>query len=492
MHPLIVVDNPKRWPLNVPGATVVGARAYLTEPAYSEVADARVFNLCRSYRYQSNGYYVSLLAMARGHKPMPSIATIQDLRTVAIVRLALDDLDEIIQRNLRPIESHGFTLSVYFGRNLAKRYDALSWYLFRLFQAPFLRTEFAHDEDGWRLHSIRLIGANDIPDAHREFATEAMVQFFAKNRAPTRLQSKALFDLAILHDPAEKTPPSDPVALKRFAEAAERQRLSVELIQRQDYGRLPEFDALFIRETTAVNHHTYRFARRAAAEGLVVIDDPDSILKCTNKVYLAELLERRSIATPKTLIVHRDNWEDVEARIGLPCVLKEPDSSFSQGVIKVEDKESFDQAVGRLLGSSELIIAQEFLPTEFDWRVTVLDDQLVFACKYFMARRHWQIIKTGSDGAIADGKVEAVAVEQVPPAVLKTALRAAKLIGNGLYGVDLKQVGKHVFVIEINDNPSIEAGYEDRLLKRELYDRIMRVFAERIRRRKSPGGSGDT
>jgi glutathione synthase/RimK-type ligase-like ATP-grasp enzyme len=58
-----------------------------------------------------------------------------------------------------------------------------------------------------------------------------------------------------------------------------------ELIEKEDYGRLAEFDALFIRETTGVNHHTYRFARRAEAEGLVVVDDPQSILKCTNKVY---------------------------------------------------------------------------------------------------------------------------------------------------------------------------------------------------------------
>ncbi len=85
--------------------------------------------------------------------------------------------------------------------------------------------------------------------------------------------------------------------------------LSTELIEKDDFGRLAEFDALFIRETTSVNHHTYRFARRAMAEGLVVVDDPDSILKCTNKVFLAELLERHKIATPRTLIVHRDNLE---------------------------------------------------------------------------------------------------------------------------------------------------------------------------------------
>ncbi len=58
-----------------------------------------------------------------------------------------------------------------------------------------------------------------------------------------------------------------------------------ELITRDDSNRLSEFDALFIRETTSVDHHTNRIARKALAEGLVVIDDPESILRCSNKVY---------------------------------------------------------------------------------------------------------------------------------------------------------------------------------------------------------------
>ena len=48
-------------------------------------------------------------------------------------------------------------------------------------------------------------------------------------------------------------------------------------------------------------------------------------------------------------------------------------------------------------------------------------------------------------------------------------MRATKLIGDGLYGVDLKQIGNQVYLIEINDNPNIDAGYEDRLMGDDLY-----------------------
>ena len=82
MPTLIVVDDPADWPLEIPGSELVPARAYLAERRYCGTRGIKVFNLCRSYRYQSLGYYVSLLAEARGHKPLPSVTTVQDLKSV--------------------------------------------------------------------------------------------------------------------------------------------------------------------------------------------------------------------------------------------------------------------------------------------------------------------------------------------------------------------------------------------------------------------------
>jgi len=64
--------------------------------------------------------------------------------------------------------------------------------------------------------------------------------------------------------------------------------------------------------------------------------------------------------------------------------------------------------------------------------------------------------------------------------VIKTALKAAALIGDGLYGVDLKMVNGEVYVIEINDNPNIDADVEDNILKDELYTKIVRSLKNRI------------
>ena len=482
---LIVVDTPRDWPLAIPDVQRVSARAYLTDPLYGAERSFRVFNLCRSYRYQSLGYYVSLLAEARGHKPLPRVGTIEDLQSQTLVRHLTGDLDAQIQPLLAPLGSDEFELDIYFGRSVDNRFDHLSLHFFNLLQAPLLRAHFERRHGQWHLRSIRAITGSDIPPGYQEFAVQAATAFFLGRRQRTRKRPVPRFDLAILHDPSDSEPPSNIRALQKFAKAAGELGMSTEFITCPDIGRLPEFDALFIRDTTYVNHYTYRFSRRAMAEGLVVIDDPDSILKCNNKVYLAELLARHNIPTPKTLLVHRSNISRIIPLLGLPCVLKQPDSSFSRGVVKVETEKELLPAASALLEKSDLIIAQQWLPTEFDWRVGILDQRVLFVAKYFFPRGHWQIIKRDNQQhKLSEGATQAIPVSEAPEEVVRFALKSANLIGNGFYGVDIKQAGNHCHVIEINDNPNVDAGNEDGILKDALYREVMSVFLRRIEARK--------
>lgn len=482
MLTLIVLENPREWDLHVGGVEVVSARRYLVDPAYSDLRAAKVFNLCSSYRYQSLGYYVSLVAAARGHKPLPAIATIQDLKYQPIVRVLAEDLAALIRRSLAPLKGNTFTLSIYFGGNMAERYAPLCRALFNQFAAPLLRASFRrHPENGWQLESLRPIAMSEIPSEHDAFVRARSEAYFSRPRRVEPKRREHRYDLAILSDPDDPNPPSDKVALARFVRAAESRGFSVEMIDQDDgYGRLGEFDALFIRETTSVNHHTFRFARRAAAEGLVVIDDPESILRCTNKVYLAELLDRHRVPTPRTEIISADNAASAALRIGFPCVVKQPDSSFSLGVVKADTEREFSRHLDRLFKVSELLIVQEFLPTAFDWRVGVLNRRALYVCRYHMAGKHWQIMDHRKPGASSSGRVEAVPVAKAPRNVVRLAVKAAGLIGDGLYGVDVKVVNGEPMVIEVNDNPSIDAGCEDAVLGRKLYERIMDAFVERL------------
>jgi glutathione synthase/RimK-type ligase-like ATP-grasp enzyme len=478
---LVVVENPAAWPLRIKGVEVVSARAYLTEPSFADERRVSVFNLCRTYRPQTLGYYVSLLALARGHRALPSVQTLQDLRMPHLLRLASDDLEQVIQRSLRHIKRPTFNLSIYFGRNMARRYDRLCEALFAQFPAPMLRARFVREtpETSWRLERLRPIAAKDIPERHHPFVEERAREYLSRPRRRSA-QQVYRYEIAILTNPEELEPPSNRRAIARFVAAARQLGMDATEIGPEDFGRIAEFDALFIRETTRVDHHTFRFARRGVVEGLVVIDDPDSIVRCTNKVFLAEAFARRGIACPTTLIVDTDDAELIEKKVGLPCVLKEPDSSFSRGVIKVGTPAELREQLARVLEESELAIAQAYTPSPFDWRIGILEGRPLWACRYHMAPGHWQVVSTEQNGDRRWGGVEAVALDRVPPRVLAQAVRAAALVGNGLYGVDVKPVGSAALVIEVNDNPTIEAGDEDGVLGDALYLEIMGCFRRRL------------
>ena len=50
--------------------------------------------------------------------------------------------------------------------------------------------------------------------------------------------------------------------------------------------------------------------------------------------------------------------------------------------------------------------------------------------------------------------------------------------------LDLKQSGDQCYLIEVNDNPNIDAGNEDGILKDALYREIMGYFRRRIDERR--------
>jgi glutathione synthase/RimK-type ligase-like ATP-grasp enzyme len=150
------------------------------------------------------------------------------------------------------------------------------------------------------------------------------------------------------------------------------------------------------------------------------------------------------------------------------------------GVIKVNSGQELIDALKTMFRNSDMVIAQEFLYSEYDWRIGVLDNMPLFACKYYMAKDHWQIYNWQASKDDGSGDSETIPVEQVPEAVMKVALKAASLMGDGLYGVDLKMVGDKVYLIEVNDNPNIDAGIEDAVLKKDIYTKIMQTLLQRI------------
>ncbi|HPE80370.1 MAG: RimK family protein [Sedimenticolaceae bacterium] len=480
---VILVDSLAQWKKDFPDYSVIEVRDYLVDPAWSNRRNLRVLNLCRDTDYHSPGYYASLLAEARGHKVIPSVRTLQDLSRKALYSTELDDLDRRVEKLFRdqPAEITRFEVLVCFGECEAHALRHLGRALFEMFRAPLIKVELKRSKV-WHITGIRSVGLKALRRSQEAMFFDAMAGYLRRPWRSARGRRNMRYDLAILIDPDGKFAPSNRRALAQFIRAARAEGIDTELITSRDFGRIAEFDALFIRETTNVNHYTYRFARRAASEGLVVIDDPDSILRCTNKIYLAELLSRHKVATPASVIVSREELDRAEQQLGYPMVLKMPDGAWSTGVFKVKDRAEFEARAEQLFRDSELILAQAYTYTDFDWRVGILNGEVLYVCRYYMSRGHWQIVDH-SKGKPREGAFDTLPLDEAPKAVVQTALKAANAIGNGLYGVDLKQTGRKVLVIEVNDNPNIDGGVEDKVAGAALYQRIMREFLRRLEAR---------
>ncbi len=480
MNKYIVVNQPETWKLSSEHVKIISSRDYLTNPEFSKIKKARVFNLCKNYAYQSKGYYVSLLAEARGHLAIPTVKNLVDLAEPKLVKIVSEEFDDLIQQSLKNIKSQEFTLSVYFGQNVAAKYKELSAMFFRHFQIPFLRVRF-NFTTRWNIKNIKAISESEIPEDHKESMLFFAEQYFAKKRYDTPRPTNFDHDLAILVQQNDVAPPSNGKALKKFVEIAEKMGFYTEIISPKDLSRLSAFDALLIRQSTEVNNEAYAFARKAQQEDIAIVDYPDAILKCCNKVFMAEAMENAGIPTPKTVIVHKDNKNTVLESTGLPVVLKSPDSTFSFGVKKAETKEDYLELVNAMLKSSELVIAQEFSPSDYDWRIGILDGKPFYACRYYMAKGHWQIYNWGAEKKDdQDGNADCLPIEEVPQKIVKNAIKAAKLMGKGLYGIDIKEVGGKALVIEINDNPNIDAGVEDLYYGDKVYSEILGALKNRL------------
>ena len=485
MKKIIVVREPKEFNLGVTGVEVVSSKDYLTAPRFANLSNVRIFNLARSYSYQSRGYYVSLLAEARGQKVIPSAKTILDLKSRSMVRILSRDLDEVIQHTLSDKNKHEFIFSVYFGRNVNRSYDKLAHELYKVFQAPLIRARFVKGEK-WELRSIKAIPYNDIPEEHLPFVRKYASDYFSKKRYDKAREDRSAYDLAILVNPEDTAVPSNKRAIVKFRQAAEEMGFAVDIIGPDDIDRLGEYDALFIRENTHVNDHTYRMARKAQKEGLAVMDAPDAILKCNNKVYLAEVMLANDVPTPRTMIVHSENRDEVAKVFGFPVVLKLPDSTFSRGVVKAKTPEDLVLKLDELMSDSDLVIAQEFMPSDFDWRIGVLDGEPLYACKYFMAAGHWQIYNWESGTKKGqEGEATTMLVADAPKEIIDAAVKAVlAIVGNqGLFGVDVKEVGGKPYVIEVNECPNIDHGVEDLALGDELYRKIIESLKKFIERK---------
>jgi glutathione synthase/RimK-type ligase-like ATP-grasp enzyme len=251
-------------------------------------------------------------------------------------------------------------------------------------------------------------------------------------------------------------------AVVKCRDVAESMGHTAEFIFPVDMKKIPKLDALFIRANTDPMNTTYVAARIAQMHGIPVIDDPSSIQICADKINMYMHLMKKNISTPRTRFLRKKELAEEQAaslfeELGTPLVLKEPSTSFSARVEKVSTVGELLKIARRFFKLSDWIVVQEYIESRFDWRVGVINGQLLYACRYIIPSETFKI-QASVNGHIVYCDVESVPADQVPPEVIDLGKQAGNAIGHGLYGVDIKESNGKLYVIEVNDNPSLEGG----------------------------------
>ena len=527
---LVVTDLQRLSALR--GVRLHTADEYLAGEAGTEDEQLTVVNLCRSYRYLSKGYYVSLLADARGQRVLPTLETIEAVGDPFVYFRALEEagLDTIEYRlarsghrllpkvilpepepdaapseERRPLVTRGAAgeevryeraslqyreTTCVLGKTVDQEFRRPCSTIFRVFPVPLLRVRMYQDPDdaSWRVGQIFPVPATQLDAAELDLLTTELTTDRVR-RHRTEPQATRPYRIACLWDEHDPYAPSDEETLDKFERAAAKRNALFEIVEREDIATLAEYDALFIRTVTAIDHYSFTFAQTAESLEIPVIDDSRSIMRCGNKVFLHEIFSKNGIPTPPTAIISRRTPAAELAALRFPLIVKLPDGTFSHAVKKADDPAQLEALCQDMFRRSPLLLAQAFTPTPFDWRIGVLEGRLLFAAKYHMVKDHWQIVSHWKTGRTRYGKVEAVAIDSAPEAVRRLALDAAGLIGDGLYGVDLKETPGGPLVIEVNDNPNIIATDEDAVEKDRIYDAVIDALLSRVQRPVEPTSS---
>lgn len=273
--------------------------------------------------------------------------------------------------------------------------------------------------------------------------------------------------VAIVSDSSSRDRAVELEAMETYVAQAPDHGHTAQIIDVDEYARLPEFDAAFLRLDTSVLGLPFAVSRYAWKLGLRVVDDPKSMLTCMNKAHVHGLLERAGIPTPDTVLLTKAGRETLDAEalfaeLGTPIVVKAPSGAFSSAVEKAHDAKELKTLVRRFSFQSDVILLQRYTPSTYDWRVGVLCGDPIYAARYHIPKGGWRIHDTPAGESRKQwAKIEPVPLGKVPYAVMETALAACRQVGHSLYGVDLKQKEDgSVVVIEVNDNPNIDPGGE--------------------------------
>jgi hypothetical protein len=125
-----------------------------------------------------------------------------------------------------------FELDICFGQCAAKELQELARQLFDAFRSPLLRVEFRL-QGKWRIATLKALHLHSLSPDQEEMFLGALSSYLSRRWRQPRARNNYRYDLAMLHNPKEAMPPSNPKALQQFIKTGRECGVNVELIEKE-------------------------------------------------------------------------------------------------------------------------------------------------------------------------------------------------------------------------------------------------------------------
>ena len=214
---------------------------------------------------------------------------------------------------------------------------------------------------------------------------------------------------------------------------------------------LEGFDAVIPRIGASVTFYGCAVLRQFEMMGVFPLNESVAISRSRDKLRSLQLLSRKGIGLPVTGFAHSpDDIEDLIRMVsGAPLVIKVLEGTQGIGVVLCETEQAAESVIEAFMGLKQNIMVQEYIKESggADIRCLVVGDKVIAAMKRqakpgeFRSNLH----RGGSASLI-----------RITPEERSTAIRAAKIMGLSVAGVDILRSNHGPLVMEVNSSPGLE------------------------------------
>lgn|SRR5690554_159503 len=214
---------------------------------------------------------------------------------------------------------------------------------------------------------------------------------------------------------------------------------------------LSGFDAVIPRIGASITFYGTAVLRQFEMMGVYPVNESVAINRARDKLRSLQLLARKGIGLPVTGLAHSpDDIEHVISLVGgAPLVIKLIEGTQGIGVVLAETPQAAESVIDAFLGLKVNILVQEYISEArgTDIRCLVIGEKVVAAMKRQAKEGDFRSnLHRGGSGS----KVK------LTPEERSTAVRAARVIGLNVAGVDILRSNHGPLVLEVNSTPGLE------------------------------------